>query len=107
MFIFAVGGLNDGLASGIVASSRQSLKPAFVDQLSTPGADAVGAFLDSQERLINVGNHLRFALTQTQRQLLVNIHHREVDGIFYVVVGKLERVRLILANVFGMFTKLS
>src|ERR1700730_2945681 len=107
MLIFATGCLNDGLASGIVASSRQSFEPAFIDQLSTAGADAVGAFLDSQQRLIYIGNHLRFALTQTQRQLLVNIHHRKVDGIFYVVVGKLERVRLILANVFGMFTKLS
>jgi hypothetical protein len=106
MFIIAVGGLDDGLTSGIVAGSGHGFQPAFIDYLTASGTDAVGAFFDAQERLIYIRNHLRFALTQTQGQLFVNIHHGVIDRVFYILFGKLESISLILTNVFGVLSEL-
>ena len=68
-------------------------------------ADSVRTFFDSQQRLIDVGDHLRLAFTQTQRKLLTHIHQRHIDSVFDAVVGKFERSGLIGAHVFRVLLK--
>ena len=62
------------------------------------------SFLPSYaKRLIDIGNHLGAAFTESQRDLFVQILHGEIDAVFDAIVVKLEGGRLIGADLFGVW----
>ncbi len=65
VLIVAVGSFNNGLAGGIVTSSGDCFEPAFIDGLPTASAHAIRSLFNSQQRLIDIRNHLGFAFAQT------------------------------------------
>ena len=100
--VFAVGAFDRGLADGVVACGGEGFEATLVDWLAATRADPVTSFLDTQERLIDISNHLGTAFTKSQRDLFVQILHGEIHAVFDAIIVKLERRRLIGADLFGV-----
>jgi hypothetical protein len=104
--VVAVCALNERLALSVVARSGNGFEASLVNRLTATGADAVASFLDSQQRLIDIGDDFRAAFAEPQRDLFVQILHRKIDAVFHTVVVKFEGRRLVGADLFGFLPKL-
>jgi len=73
--VVAVRAFDDRLTLRVIARGGHGFKATLVNRLTATGADAVAAFLDSQQRLIDIGDDLRAALSESQRDLFVQVLH--------------------------------
>src|SRR6185503_7258651 len=71
--VFAVCAFDQRLALRVVTRGGNSFEATLVDRLTAARADSVTSFLDSQQRLIDIGNDFRTTFSEPQRDLLVQI----------------------------------
>ena len=104
--VVAVRAFDDRLALRVITRGGDGFEAALINRLTATGADTVTAFLDSQQRLIDIGDNLRAALSESQSDLFVQVLHRKIDTVFHTVVVKFEGRCLIGADLFGVLAKL-
>jgi hypothetical protein len=92
---------DEGLALGVVAGGGEGFEAALGDVLAAARADAVAALVEAQQRLVDVGHHLRLALAEAVLDLLINVLHGHVGHVLdaVVVACVLQRVVLVVARV--------
>ena len=76
---------------------RQRLEPSLVNWFVTTSAPAVRTFPNSQQSLVDVGNHLRLSFAEFQTKLANHIAQRKVGALFGAIAGHIDRVRLFVA----------
>src|SRR5205823_1214980 len=85
------------LTGRIKASSRQSIKAALINRPAAAHTNSVRALVHPHQRLIDVGDHGRFAVAKFQSQLADDVAQRQVNAFLGPIICRIDSGGLFVA----------
>jgi hypothetical protein len=79
-----------GLTLRVVSRSRQRVQSALVYLFTALSADAERPFLNPEQSLVYIRDHLRFALARTKSEFLAHVLRRVIGDIDCVTVRRCD-----------------